>query len=70
LSARLERMEQVSGELDEKLAAGEDLLTRISRIASAARGGAETAVPDAKAVAAAAQAFAARAQARLGGRAA
>jgi chromosome segregation ATPase len=72
LSERLERMEQISGELDEKLAAGEELLTRISRIASAARGGgaAETAVPDANAVAAAAQAFAARAQARLGGRAA
>ena len=72
LSERLERMEQISGELDEKLAAGEDLLGRISRIATAARGGtaAQPAVPDAKAVAIAAQAFAARAQARLGGRAA
>jgi len=72
LSERLERMEQVSGELDEKLAAGEELLTRIGRIANAAHGGAAAppAVPDAKAVAAAAQAFAARAQARIGGRAA
>ena len=44
---------------------------RIARIASAARGMPEpTAVPDAKSVAAAAQAFAARAQARLNGRAA
>jgi Domain of unknown function (DUF6468) len=73
LSERLERMQQVSGEIDEKLGAGEDLLNRISRIANAGRGGAgaaQPAVPDAKAVAAAAQAFAARAQARLGGRAA
>jgi chromosome segregation ATPase len=71
LSERLVRVEQVSSELDEKLAAGEELLARIGRIASAARGTAEpSAVPDAKAVAAAAQAFAARARARLNGRAA
>jgi peptidoglycan hydrolase CwlO-like protein len=72
LSQRLERMEEVSGELDEKLAAGEELLGRITRIASAARGATapQPAAPDAKAVAAAAQAFAARAQARMGGRAA
>jgi Domain of unknown function (DUF6468) len=71
LSERLERMEQVSSALDEKLAAGEDLLARIGRIAGAAHGGApkQPAVPDARAVAAAAQAFAARAQARMGGRA-
>jgi hypothetical protein len=71
LSGRLARVEQVSTELDAKLAAGEELLARIARIASAARGMPEpTAVPDAKSVAAAAQAFAARAQARLNGRAA
>jgi hypothetical protein len=70
LGERLARMEHVSSELDTKLAAGEELLTRIARIASAARGTIEPAVPDAKAVAAAAQAFAARAQARLNGRAA
>ncbi len=71
LSERLERTEQVSGELDEKLAAGEELLERITRIASAAGApAAKPAVPDAKAVAAAAKAFAARAQARMGGRAA
>jgi len=70
LGERLACMEQVSSELDAKLAAGEELLARIARIASAARGTAQPAVPDAKAVAAAAQAFAARAQARLNGRAA
>ena len=71
LSERLARMEHVSSELDEKLAAGEELLARIARIAGAARGAAApAAVPDAKAVAAAAQAFAARARARLNGRAA
>jgi chromosome segregation ATPase len=71
LSERLARVEQVSTELDAKLAAGEELLARIARIASAARGtAAPSAVPDAKSVAAAAQAFAARARARLNGRAA
>jgi Domain of unknown function (DUF6468) len=71
LSERLDRMEKVSADLDEKLAAGDRLLTRIGHIANAARGGtAAPAAPDAKSVAAAAQAFAARAQARLGGRAA
>jgi len=72
LGERLERVEQISAELDEKLAAGEELLARIGRIAGAARGGAvaQPAVPDAKQVAAAAQAFAARTKARLGGRAA
>jgi chromosome segregation ATPase len=72
LNERLERMSELSGELDEKLAAGEELMARIGRIANAGQGGAaaQPAVPDAKAVAAAAQAFAARAQARIVGRAA
>ncbi len=72
LSQRLARMDEISGELDEKLAAGEELLGRIARIAGAARGAAapQPAAPDAKALAAAAQAFAARTQARMGGRAA
>jgi Domain of unknown function (DUF6468) len=71
LSERLERMERVSGELDEQLAAGEELLDRVARIAGAARGAGERqAVPDAKAVAAAAQAFAERARARTRGMAA
>jgi Domain of unknown function (DUF6468) len=71
LGERLERMERVSAELDEQLGAGEALLTRLTRIAGAGRGAAEPAgVPDAKAVAAAAQAFAERTRARLGGLAA
>ncbi len=73
LNERLERMSEVSEEFDEKIAAGEELMARIGRIASAVQGGspaAQPAVPDAKAVAAAAQAFAARAQARISGRAA
>jgi hypothetical protein len=70
LSERLERMDRVSAQLDEKLLAGEELLGRIGRIANAVRSPSEPSVPDAKAVAAAAQAFAARAQARMGGRAA
>jgi Domain of unknown function (DUF6468) len=71
LGERLERMERVSGEMNAQLRAGEDLLARLTRIAGAGRPAAEqTAVPDAKAVAAAAQAFAARTRARLGGLAA
>jgi Domain of unknown function (DUF6468) len=65
LSERLERMEQVSGEIETQLAAGEDLLSRLSRTACDARPPGEPApVPDARAVAAAAQAFAERARAR------
>jgi hypothetical protein len=71
LGERLERMERVSAELDEQLGAGEALLVRLTRIAGAARpAAAPTAVPDAKAVAAAAQAFTERTRARLGGLAA
>jgi Domain of unknown function (DUF6468) len=71
LSERLERMDRVSGELDAQLAAGEDLLDRLSRIAGAAKpAGKPAPVPDAKAVAAAAQAFAERARARKRGMAA
>ncbi len=71
LGERLERMERVSAELDEQLGAGEALLARLTRIAGAGRPAAEPAtVPDAKAVAAAAQAFAERTRARLGGLAA
>jgi Domain of unknown function (DUF6468) len=66
LSERLERMERVTGELDNQLAAGEELLGRVSRIANAARpAGQQPVVPDAKAVAAAAQAFTERARARM-----
>lgn len=68
LSERLERIERVTGELDKQLAAGEELLGRVSRIANAARPAGEPAVvPDANAVAAAAQAFSERARARMRG---
>jgi hypothetical protein len=71
LGERLERMERVSAELDEQLGAGEALLARLTRIASAGQPAPEQAgVPDAKAVAAAAQAFAERTRARLSGLAA
>ena len=67
LGQRLERIDRMTAELDEQLSAGERLLERLKRIAGAGapRAEPETAVPDAKAVAAAAQAFADRARARL-----
>jgi hypothetical protein len=72
LGGRLERMEQITSELDAQLAAGEGLFERLKRITGAGTGRAEPEppVPDAKAVAAAAQAFAERSRARLSGLAA
>ncbi len=71
LSARLARVEGLSNELERQLGAGEALLSKLNRIVGAARAAPEpAAVPDAKAVAAAAQAFAERTRARLGGLAA
>jgi hypothetical protein len=68
LSARLDRGEQLSIDIERQLKAGDDLLTKLTRIAGAGRPADEPAyVPDAKAVAAAAQAFAERARARMGG---
>jgi Domain of unknown function (DUF6468) len=69
LGARLERIERVTGELDEQLAAGEELLGRVASIANAARpaGSQKIVVPDAKALAAAAQAFTERARVRTRG---
>ncbi|HVZ52230.1 MAG TPA: DUF6468 domain-containing protein [Pseudolabrys sp.] len=71
LSERLARSEQLSTDIEHKLKAGDELLARLTRIASLARP-AEAAppAPDAKAVAAAAQAFAERARARVSGLAA
>jgi hypothetical protein len=63
LSERLQRNEQISVELERQLGAGEELLSRLARITGVARP-ADAAVPDAKAVAAAAQAFAERTRAR------
>ncbi len=67
LNDRLNRGEQMSTDIERQLKAGEDLLAKITRIAGAGRAAEEpvAVAPDAKAVAAAAQAFAERTRARL-----
>jgi hypothetical protein len=71
LGERLQRVETLSGDLERQLIAGEDLLARLIRITGAARpANDQTALPDAQSVAAAAQAFAERARARMRGLAA
>jgi hypothetical protein len=71
LSERFERGEHLSAELDLHITAGNQLLARLVRIAGVTRPASEPApVQDAKAVAAAAQAFADRTRSRLGGQAA
>jgi Domain of unknown function (DUF6468) len=71
LGERLQRTEQISADIERQLVAGEDLLARLTRIAGVTRvNEAVTAPADAKAVAAAAQAFAERTRARLAGLAA
>jgi septal ring factor EnvC (AmiA/AmiB activator) len=69
LNERLNRSEQMSTDIERQLKAGEELLAKITRIAGAGRPAEElvAAVPDAKSVAAAAQAFAERTRARLSG---
>lgn len=69
LNERLNRSEQMSADIERQLRAGEELLAKITRIAGAGRVAEEpvAAVPDAKSVAAAAQAFAERTRARLSG---
>lgn len=69
LNGRLNRSQQMSADIERQLKAGEELLAKITRIAGAGRAAEEpvAAVPDAKSVAAAAQAFAERTRARLGG---
>ncbi len=70
LNERLQRSEIVSAEIEFQLKAGEQLLTRITRIANAAQPSAEPQLAsDAQSVAAAAQAFAERSRARLNGQA-
>lgn len=67
LTGRLQRSEQVSADIEVKLQAGEQLLARLIRITGAAKpADAAPPAPDARSVAAAAQAFAERARARLG----
>jgi len=74
LNERLQRAEDLSAELERQLGAGEQILSKLTRIAGLARPAdappPAPAVPDARAVAAAAQAFAERTRARLGGLAA
>ena len=66
LGAHLARGEELSTALERRIGTAEMLLGKISRIAGAARAE-EPPVPDAKALAAAAQAFAERTRARLTG---
>ena len=71
LSEKLERGEVLAAELDLHLSAGNQLLARLVRIAGVTRPvGESPALQDAKAVAAAAQAFADRARTRLSDQAA
>lgn len=68
LNQRLDRSEQLSADIERQLKAGDELLAKLTRIAGAGRMAEPRApVPDAKAVAAAAQAFAERTRARLAG---
>jgi chromosome segregation ATPase len=68
LGERLRRVERLSADIERQLGAGEDLLARLARITGAARPADEQApVADARAVAAAAQAFAERTRTRRSG---
>ena len=74
LSARLQRSEELSSEIEQQMKGAEALLAKLARIATAGRQAEPAApaavTPDPKAVAAAAQAFTERARARLNGLAA
>ncbi len=77
LGERLRKAERVTIEIDRTIAAGKDLLGRLSQIVTASRGNDEPAAPrndarrnDAKAVAAAAEAFAERLRIKVHGLAA
>lgn len=74
LSARLQRSEELSSEIEQQMKGAEALLAKLARIATASRQAEPVApapaTPDPKAVAAAAQAFTERARARLNGLAA
>ncbi len=69
LGQKLERAEAMTADMERELRAGEDLLTRLIRIVGVSKDK-TAAAPDAKLVAAAAQAFAKRTESRLGGLAA
>jgi hypothetical protein len=70
LTSRLSDAERVSREIETHLLAGRDLLSRLARITGAAKPAELTEAPAAREVAAAAQAFADRARARINGLAA
>jgi hypothetical protein len=70
LSATLAKADQASVEFEQHLAAGRDLIAKLARITGAAKPTALTEAPAAREVAAAAQAFADRARARVSGLAA
>jgi len=69
LGQKLDRAENLAADIEQKLAAGDDLLKRLIKIVGVSKD--KTAVaPDARLVAAAAEAFAKRTESRLGGLAA
>jgi hypothetical protein len=70
LTIRIADSERAAREIEEALSAGRDLLGRIARITGAAKQTELTEAPAAREVAAAAQAFAERAKARISGMAA
>ena len=67
LAARLADAERASREITDHLASGRDLLGKLARITGAVKSSEMTEAPDAREVAAAAQAFADRARARASG---
>lgn len=70
LSATLAQAQQASTNIEQQLAAGRDLLAKLARITGAAKSSELAEAPAAREVAAAAQAFADRARARVSGLAA
>ena len=69
LGQKLQRGEELTVEIEKQLRAGDELLTRLMRIVGVSKDKMAPA-PDAKVVAAAAEAFAKRTESRLGGLAA
>ena len=69
LAQKLARSESLAAEIEKQLRAGDELLARLMRIVGVSKDKAMPA-PDAKVVAAAAEAFAKRTESRLGGLAA
>lgn len=65
LGARLRAAEKFSADIVSQIEAGEEILSRLTRIATASRPSRDVQAPDAKATLAAAQAFAERARARV-----